>query len=208
MGLLSGRSTTQTFYVLGEVPNNFHETYSKNIEANRFLEIDAYADRDESLGWTMIDDILETNMRWDKILITDYLALTLRIDTIKIPGPILKATLKKAFREYREEHDKEHISKMVKLEIQDRIMKEFRKRVLPTIRTFEMIWNMAEGKVYFSGTSTKVHDQFCELFERTFDLRLAAHSCYTALLYGGFAQDVPEKVLQLEPMDFLQGIRM
>lgn len=200
MGILSGRATYQSFYVLGEPPAGFHETYAEMIRRNQFVPIDKYAEADQSVGWVLADDILESEPIWDRVLVSgEYLTLALRVDALRVPAPILKATLKRAYEDYKRENNREHLSKLLKMEIKDRVMIDFRRKILPNIKAYDWVWNLRDGKVYFSGTSSKMIDTFIELFEATFDIRLASHAPYTALLYGGFAQDIPEKVLQLEP---------
>jgi hypothetical protein len=82
---------------------------------------------------------------------------------------------RRAMRELK----KEVLTRYERAEIREQVEKELRKKVLPSIKSTEMIWNWETGYVRFFSTSKGLNEEFTELFEESFGLTLTPEYAYT-----------------------------
>ena len=74
------------------------------------------------------------------------------------------------------------------------------KRAIPRSAVYDMAWDIQSGIVIFGSTSNRICDEFSEIFNNTFDLRLTSLFPY-GLAYG-ILQDKgigAEKIDELKP---------
>ncbi len=203
MGALTGTLTYKQYYVEGQVPDGFRDAYLDAIRRDAFREIDIDNDESERYGWALAQDLLDAEFRDDKVFYNQYLILTLRHDAIKVPASTLKIYLQREEREVLAKTRKERLSKFERDEIRDRLTKQLRRKTLPTIRAFDLVWNLDSRTLLFWSHNKRTCELFEELFERTFSLRLVPHNTYCALSMGGVTEATLNRVVALEPVDLL-----
>ena len=83
----------------------------------------------------------------------------------------------------------------------DMVKQQLLKRVIPNSRTFDMIWDIKNSRIFFSSINEAVCTEFSELFKKTFDLNLELLFPYT-IAQGAMTDE--EKVLleNITPADF------
>ncbi len=199
MGALSGSVTAAAYYVGGELPSDFRDRYVSALNGRKFREIDLNSDDDESLGWVSINDPFDNEFHLDKVLVGDYLMASIRQDTIRIPAAAFKLHLRKAIIEYCKETGREKVTKAEEEELRDTLEKQLRKRVLPSIRTFDMTWNIQRGKLWLWTTNKRTNEVFQELFQDTFELPLIPKTPYAQLERMDLGEDVLDRAVVIEP---------
>jgi hypothetical protein len=106
--------------------------------------------------------------------------LGLRIDKWRIPRTLFRAHFDAAEAELRARLGKDKLSKKDKDELTFRIQRRLRKKVLPSMRAFDLLWDIDRKVVLFWNRSPRVKDELMALFEQTFRLRLDEASPFVA----------------------------
>lgn len=205
MGAFNGTLTFKQYYVEGDLPDGFRDKFLAALKANAFREIDLDAGEDKRVGWVTVQDILDADFRVDKFIFNQYLCVTLREDAIKIPASTLKVYVQKEEGAKKAELKRDKLSKFERDEIKDVVKLNLRRKMLPTIKSFDMVWNLDARTVWFWTHNRSLAEVFEELFERTFELRLVPHNTYCALEFAGLPAKTLDKALALEPADLVGG---
>lgn len=206
MGALSGSMTLSAFTVDGDLPKDFRDRYLAALGRRAFHEIDLNSDSDESLGWVATRDPFDTAFDLNKVLWGDYLLATLRHDSIRIPPAVFKLHLGKALADYQAKTGKERLSKFDEDEVRDVLLKSLRRRVLPSIKTYDMVWNVERKSVWLFTSNKRVSEVFQEYFADTFELTLIPQSAY-ALLERMGDEALLERALMIEPANLVVNAR-
>ncbi len=199
MGALAGTLTMTCYYVQGEVPKDYKTAYVEALAKHKFTDINLDLEHEESMGWVTIADPFKTDFELNDVLWGSYLMVALRHDTIRLPAAAFKFHLKKAIAEHLKKTGKEKLSKSEVEEVRDRLEKQLKKKVLPSIKTYDVVWNMDRGVVWLWSTNKKVNEQFVDFFQETFGVVPHEKNPYAQLEQLGFTEEQLERVLDLEP---------
>jgi hypothetical protein len=167
--------------VAGELPSDFRDRFLQALGQHGFKDIEIASDQEESLGWVNVSDPFDTAFDLNKVLWNDYLLVTLRHDSIRISPSALKLYLKREIAEYLTKTGKERASKAEQEEVRDHLVKQLRKRLLPAIKTYDVVWNIQRQRLWFFTTNKRVNEVFVEVFNDTFGLMLVPKSPYALL---------------------------
>jgi recombination associated protein RdgC len=201
MGVFNGSVSVTKFFVKGAVPKTFAQSYLKNIELRKFTELEVDGEEEERSGWCAAGNGLDLDLRHDKVFLNSYIVLGLRVDKWRIPRPLFKAQFAQAQAEHLARTGKEKLSKREKDDIKLRVNRRLRKKVIPTMKQFDVCWDLNRAELWFWCRSARQIDDLMTLFEQTFSLNLVEASPYTiaAELLG----DAPaEGLCELEPSLF------
>ena len=89
-------------------------------------------------------------------------------------------------------------------EVGTSVKANLRRKMLPTIRAVDLVWNLDAKTVWFWSHNRAMSETLEELFERTFGLRLVPHNTYCSLLHAGLTERTLERVVAQEPADFVR----
>ena len=181
MGSLSGSITANAYYVVGELPSDIRTKAIEGLAAHKFLDINLDLDREESWGWVNTEDVTDTNFDTAKVFWGSYVMVTLRHDAIKIPAATFKVKLKKACEDACRARGVNKLSKSDKNDIKERLTSQLKKTAIPNIKTFDMVWNLDRGVVWFFATNKKLNESFVDLFAETFGLKLYERCPYSVM---------------------------
>src|SRR5690606_36793408 len=95
---------------------------------------------------------------------------------------------------------KNRLSRNERLELRDKIVRRLRKKLAPSTRTVDVVWDLDGGTVLFFSHSKRVLADFCALFERTFRLALDEDSPYRAALRANLPRALLRELDHVEPM--------
>jgi recombination associated protein RdgC len=201
MGVFNGSVSVTKFFVKGTVPKSFAQSYLKNIEARRFTELLIDEDVEERSGWCVAGNGLDLDLRHEKVFLNSYVVLGMRVDKWRIPRPLFKAQFAQAQAEHLARTGKEKLSKREKDDLKLRVNRRLRKKVIPTMKQFDVCWELNRKELWFWCRSTRQIDDLMTLFEQTFSLDLIEASPYTigAELLGDKSA---EALCELEPSFF------
>ncbi len=178
MGALAGPLTVAKLSVRGDLPANFRDTFIEHIQLRAFEPLTPEEDVEERMGWCAVGSPLDLSLDHEKVFFNSYLNLGFRIDKWRLPTTLLQAQYEAALRERKERSGKERLTKTEKDELKLRIALRLKKKVIPTMKHFDFVWNLDTSVAYFWSQSPKTVEVLGVLFEQTFGLELALHSPY------------------------------
>jgi DNA recombination-dependent growth factor C len=171
MGLIKGAVTASKYRVIGSLPDNFKNFIDEQIKRFAFREL-SIGESEKSLGWTSLENVLDTKFEYANYLIGDYLIFSLRIDRKIISPALLKLKVLEAERQLSEERGKGKIYREERSEIRESMHLSL-VRQTPAVPSFhEICWNVSKGWLLFGSLSEKVREDFEDLFKDTFKLTL------------------------------------
>ncbi len=161
------------FQVVGEVPEDFRDKYLSALNENAFKEALSPLHKEKRSGWCiyqrpLLTDFADLNL-W---LYNNYAVFSLRIDQKKVPPKLLRARLDEKIREWCSQNNRERAPAAVKTELKEALEAEMLQKTLPSMRTIDILWNVAGNYVVLGNKSDNTADLFRKLFHRTFGLTL------------------------------------
>lgn len=204
MGAFEGSLTFRQYYVRDPLPEGWRDRFQQRIQHFAFKEIPVESEEERAIGWCNPRFALDTELFPEKYHFNEYLVLGLRVDTLKVPGPILKLYVEKEARRVMEEQKRESLSRYERAELKELVRRQLRQRILPAVKTVDMVWHLDGGVVRFWSGSEKLNLEFMELFEQTFDVVPVPDNAYTAAQAGlGLTDDEIARLVDLEPTPFV-----
>jgi hypothetical protein len=176
------------------------------MESRVHREIDLGGDQERSFGWTSPEDLLDLNIVHDQIFLSDMLSVTFRVDTLRIPADALKIYVRRAEEDRQDKLGKEKLSRAERDEVKFDVQRELRRRVLPSVKGYDFVWNLSTGVARLWTQNKTVCGLFEDFFRDTFGVRLVPRTPYTAIAEIGMDDSALERVLELDPADFV-GVR-
>ncbi len=201
MAIFAPSSSFMRYLVLEDIPESFNEEFTESIRKNTFVELDENSEEEKSVGWVSLGNITGTKTVSSDFLRQEYIALSLRIDTKKVPGPILKTASLREENRIKELTKRDKLSSAEKKEIRENIKQKLIKRTFPNTALFEVCWNINEKKVWFSSSSENACVEFTELFNATFGLHLRQLFPYTIALGFPFSEEKTQRIDNTFPCD-------
>lgn len=203
MGVFAGSITYRKYKVEGTPEAGYQESFMESILKNRHQDIDPASEDELRVGWVQIGDLLAAEPAYDRVFFAGKVFLTMRMDTLKLPAASLKVFLTQAEEEFREATGKERLSKGDKEEVRDMVTKQLRKRAIPGIKGFDMVWDLENESVRFWSLSKSPCEEFEHLFAETFGFRLIPRTPFTAIEHdAGLSAEVANGTIMLNPSDF------
>ena len=179
MGALQGGLTYRQYRVNENLLPTWQKRVQEGLITNIATEIDPRSDDERSIGWCDIHFALSSSISLDQCLRNEYIIAGMRVDTLSVPKSMLAIYCEREERNVMRELKKTVLTRYERVEIREQVEKELRKKVLPSIKSTEMIWNWETGYVRFFSTSKGLNEEFIELFEESFGLTLTPEYAYT-----------------------------
>lgn len=192
MGAFQGGLTFRQYFVRGELPPDWRDRYAEKIAAHVCRGVDPNGEEERALGWCSPQFALdvEPDVLNEGVYLQDrYLVLSLRIDTLKVPGPQLKLYAEREARRVMAEQKIETLNRYQRAEIKERVAKELRRQILPSIKTIDFVWHLDQKILRFFSGNKSANEEFHELFEKTFEVGLGLDTPYTAAAFGALGLD-------------------
>ncbi|MBN1381120.1 MAG: recombination-associated protein RdgC [Deltaproteobacteria bacterium] len=171
MSFLKGTVTFSSFRVIGEKTSDFNNFFAEQIKKNAFPDFSAQA-AEKILGWTDINDHLDTDFIGLKYAVGGYWLFALRMDRKLTPPSLLRIKCLEAERDILKERNIKRVGKALREEIREAVFSDLLKKAQPIPSFFEVCWNPIEKRLYFSSLADKVIDDFHALFKESFDFIL------------------------------------
>ncbi|MCK9229532.1 MAG: recombination-associated protein RdgC [Syntrophales bacterium] len=171
MGFLQGTATFRRYRVVGELPSDFSTFLDRQIKLHAFRGLPA-GPEDKSLGWTRIDNVLDTDFEYAGYLYGEYILFSLRIDRKILPPSLVRVKTMEAEQHCLREKGLKRLFREQRLEIKETIRGNLLQTAQPVPSFYEVCWNAYGGWLLFGSLSEKVAEEFEDLFKRTFSLKL------------------------------------
>jgi recombination associated protein RdgC len=172
VGLLKGAVTFSRFMIIGETPSNFTDFINQRIRQYAFQDL-AGKMQEKTMGWTGIQNVLDTDFRHASYAWGDYLLFSLRIDRRMVPPSLLKVRALEAEMQYIKETGRKKCDKMAREQIREGLRQDLLSQIHPTPSFYEICWSVSKGCLLFTCLSEKVMQDFQDLFKSAFGLAAA-----------------------------------
>ncbi len=172
MNFLDSRSMSLVeFRPSGQPPGDYRIRYPMDMERYAFTARDEVNEAPQAYGWAFPGNPFEPPSE-EAIFAGPYLLFSFRLDRKSVSPRLVKYRSDREAQRLMEERGVERLSRREKREIRERIHAFLLKQTLPSIRIFDVAWNLEDGRVLFTGTGQSSCTLFMELFERTFGMAL------------------------------------
>jgi hypothetical protein len=98
------------------------------------------------------------------------------------------------------------VSAAERREIKDEIASRLVAQALPTPRLFDVVWNLENGRVYFSGKLRAAREAFGDCFRRTFGVTPVPLIPYLAAAHVGLGTGTVAAVRGVEPASLVAAV--
>lgn len=201
MGFLSRSVSLMRYRVRGEVEGSFWDSVHEGIAKGAFREGEMSGD-EVSIGWVSMEDFADTQFKGASYVRGSYVALSLRVDVVRVPPRIVELQLKKESRKLLDESGQSRLSSSQYRELKEHIRESLKRQVLPSVQVFHLVWDTSRAMCYFGSHSPKARDRVENQFKKSFALTLVPMIPY---LYADelLADKSQKQVLeQLRPSSF------
>ena len=196
MGLVSRSVSLMRYRVRGEIEGSFWETIDEGVRRFAFREIEGPGE-EVGMGWASVEDFTDTEFQGASYIFGSYVALSMRVDTVRVPAKILEIHLKRETRKILQESGRQRLSSSQKRELKDNLKESLKKQVFPSIQVFDLLWDTARSVVYFGSQAIKARERVEDHFKKSFGLTLIPLIPYLRaeeILSDSSEQDMLEKL--------------
>lgn len=169
MGFISRSVSMMRYRVKGEIEGAFWEAVDDGVRKYAFRSVDGPGD-EVGIGWTSIEDFTDTEFRGASYVRGNYVALGLRVDTVRVPPRILEMHVKQEMKKRLAETGRQRLSSSQRRELKEYVKESLKKSTLPSIQVFDLVWDTSQGLAYFASLSIKARERVEDLFKRSFGL--------------------------------------
>ncbi len=171
MGLMSRSASIMRYRVKGEIEGSFWDAVEAGVRNGSFKPVESTGD-ETGLGWTSLEDFTDFEFRGSSYVRGNYVALSLRLDSVRVPSRVLEMEFKKVSRKVMEQMGTKRLSSGQRRELKERLKESLKQKVFPSIQTFDLIWDTSKSLVYFGSHSVKARERMEEHFKKSFGLSL------------------------------------
>jgi hypothetical protein len=169
MGLLKGTFTFSRYRIAGGHPADFSTFIDERLKKYAFRESAALRD-ENNVGWTSLENILDTDFKSAGYALGDYLLFSLRIDRKTIPPSLLKIRLLEGEKNLRAESGGKRIYREQREALKEQIRAQLLENSAPVPSFHEVCWSVSKNMLFFSSLTEKAAEEFQDLFKRSFGL--------------------------------------
>jgi hypothetical protein len=169
MGFASRSVSIMRYRVKGEIQGSFWDTVHEGVKRNSFRTTDQPGEL-IGFGWTSIDDFDDYRFEGASYVRANYVALSFRIDTVRVPPRVLETELKKERRKLLERTGQKRISTNQLRELKEGLKESLKSRVLPSIQVFDLVWDTTGAVAYLAALSVRARERVEDHFKKSFGL--------------------------------------
>ncbi|MGB4547708.1 MAG: recombination-associated protein RdgC [Syntrophales bacterium] len=167
MGFLKGTISFSRCRVTGEAPGSFSDFFDRQLKKYAFQEPAAGAD-EKSIGWTSLENILDTQFQTADYAVGAYLLFCLRIDRKAVPPALLRVRLLEGEQRALHGTEKTRLSKDGRRKLKESLQEDLLKKAHPVPSFHEILWAPSRERLLFGSLSRKVFMDFEDLFKVSF----------------------------------------
>jgi hypothetical protein len=195
-----GSLTLTRLFVQGKPPSDLRKPFMAAIRLRAFQPLDPDGEVSESSGWCVMDRPFDLEFEPDKVFEDRCLVLGFRTDRFRVPPAMVRAQLADEQARLLSRSGKDRLSRNERLELRDKIVLRLRRKLAPSTRAVDVVWDLDSGSVLFFSHSRRVLADFCAHFEKTFRLSLEEDSPYRAALRAELPRTLLRELERVEPL--------
>jgi hypothetical protein len=167
-------------FVKGALPGDLRQRFLKAVRLRAFQPLKPDDEAVEASGWCVLERPFDLEFRMDNLFEDSFLVLGFRIDRFRVPGAMVRAQLADEEQRLLARTGKNRLSRNERLELKDKIVLKLRRKLTPSTKALDVVWDLDGGTVMFFSHSRRVLADFSALFEKTFGFALVEDSPYVA----------------------------
>ncbi len=171
MPIRRGAVSCSRFRVVGEVPKDLRRPLTKALTARAFEPIDPKGEDDRAAGFVELDDDRATTFSAGSVFDGGYALFAWRVEKIRIPGTALRGELA-AWAQKFEVKNGRSPGRKEKGDQKDLIRKGIRAKTEPSVKVFDISWELATNEILVWGTSRAIVEEVQIALEEKLELRL------------------------------------
>ena len=205
MSARRGSLTLTRLYVKGAPPKDLRKPFLSAIRLRAFQPLKPDDEASEATGWCVLDRPFDLDFDAGKVFEDRYLLLGFRIDRFRVPAAMVRAQLADEEQKLLSQSKRDRVSRNERLELREKILLRLRRKMPPSTRTVDVVWDLDGGVVLFFSHSVRVIADFSALFEKTFKLELTEDSPYVAAERVELPRSLSKALERVEPTSLLPG---
>ncbi|HCZ33141.1 MAG TPA: hypothetical protein DHV93_06615 [Holophagaceae bacterium] len=197
MSMLQGTVSLKRFLVLGPVPDE--RELQAGLAQDQFRPFQDGME-EERMGWCDWRNPLITPPDGDWVSQERFAVFGLRIDTRRVPPALLKAHVDLRLQSLQKEKDLAFIGKEARISLADEVKIELLRKVLPSPKVVEVAWDLKNGILWTTASSSKAQGALASLFIKSFGCEI--HPLAPLVLAGRLSPHLSvEGLMGLDPLD-------
>ena len=200
MGVSRGALTFTRLFVRGKPPKDLRKRYLDAVRLRKFTPLSPEDEASEAVGWCVIERPFDLDFQADSIFYDRFVQLGFRVDKWRLPGALVRAQVADEQQRMLSRSGREKLTRAEKEDIKLRVIGRLRKKILPTSRAFDVLWDLDAGTVLLFTHAARTTDEFCALFETTFGLELELDSPYAAAQRSKLSTAQQKQFDKVEPV--------
>jgi recombination associated protein RdgC len=205
MPILRGSVTFARFKVEGLDKKDPH-WIAKNLKARAFEPIRKSGEDERAQGFVELEDRDAAEFSAGKLHYGEWALFAYRVDTLKVPGGLLRDELEKWLKTYEAEHAKP-ASRREKNDARAALKQKLRQKLEPRSKTFDVSWSVKRGELQVWAGSRKAVEEVQTALEKALDVQLTALAPATAAASLGVAEEALTPTPELSWPDFKDEVR-
>ncbi|HYP88031.1 MAG TPA: hypothetical protein VEQ59_07750 [Polyangiaceae bacterium] len=205
MGVSRGALTFTRLFVQGKPPKDLRKRYLDAVRLRKFTPLAPEDEASEAVGWCVIERPFDLDFQADQIFYDRFVQLGFRVDKWRLPGAMVRAQVADEQQRMLSRAGREKLTRAEKEDIKLRVIGRLRKKILPTSRAFDMLWDLDAGTVLLFTHAARTTEEFQALFQTTFGLELQIDSPYAAAGRAGLSATMQKAFDRVEPLSFAAG---
>lgn len=178
MGIQKGNLTCTRFRIDGGHPVPSLDFIDRQIR--KFVFKDFFPVNEERImGWTSIDNVLDTEFEKSNYMLGDYLLMGLRTDRRSVPPALMKIRLLAEEQKLAAKNKGRKLTKNQRESIREAVRGELMENAPPIPTIHEICWSMSAGNLIFTSLADKQIQEFQTFFRDCFELNLLPHTPWT-----------------------------
>jgi recombination associated protein RdgC len=205
LGVSRGALTFTRLFVRGKPPKDLRKRYLEAVRLRKFTPLAPEDEASEAVGWCVIERPFDLDFQADRIFYDRFVQLGFRVDKWRLPGALVRAQVADEQQRMLSRAGREKLTRAEKEDIKLRVIGRLRKKILPTSRAFDMLWDLDRGTVLLFTHAARNVEAFCALFETSFGLELELDSPYAAAQRANLPAALSKQLDKVEPVSFAAG---
>ncbi|HYQ18447.1 MAG TPA: hypothetical protein VEQ58_21875 [Polyangiaceae bacterium] len=205
MGVSRGALTFTRLFVQGKPPKDLRKRYLEAVRLRKFTPLAPEDEASEAVGWCVIERPFDLDFQADQIFYDRFVQLGFRVDKWRLPGALVRAQVADEQQRMLSRAGREKLTRAEKEDIKLRVIGRLRKKILPTSRAFDVLWDLDAGTVLLFTHAARTTEEFQALFQTTFGLELQTDSPYAAAGRAQLPAAMQKQFDKVEPLSFAAG---
>jgi hypothetical protein len=205
LGVNRGALTFTRLFVQGKPPKDLRKRYLEAVRLRKFTPLAAEDEASEAVGWCVVERPFDLDFQAGRLFYDRFVLLGFRVDKWKIPSALLRSQVADEEQRLLSRAGREKLTRAERDDIKLRVISRLRRKVLPTARAFDVLWDLDAGTVLLFTHSARTTEEFAALFQKTFALELHADSPHAAAGRAGLSVGLQKAFEKVEPLSFSAG---